>query len=591
MLSAILSSEMRIGIGMRWWLAALFALIAAVTAFTAGQLVSRSSEREFRHRAQQLAAGNAFEAAISIRHAAAVSNLRRPQGAARFTRAVNAIARSRRAALFVFDRDGTLMTASSSRGVDLNSIAPREEALGAALAGRRFVQTDSSVEATVIGLPIESRDSAAVLVYASHPDLRAGLGIVRGESVQAALWAVLIGALVGFVVASLIASRLRRIATAAAAIEEGRFEVGLQPRFRDELGDLALTIDRMGRHLQQSFGRIRDERDRLQALLGRLQEGVITVDRELRVEFANDQARRLLGSTLRPGTKLPGEPWRRFNLRELARHLFLAPDIVERMTSPGDDTTYLVVGLPAPASGETAVIVVTDVSERERRERAEREFVTNAAHELRTPLTTITGAIDALQSGAKEVADERDRFLAHIERESGRLRRLVRALLVLARAQTGEEAPKLSRVELRPLLREVASDIHPREGVMIEVSCPPGLTAAADADLLVQVLSNLADNAVSHTRSGRIRLSAAPANGSVLLEVSDTGEGIGQEDQRVLFDRFYRGSSRDADGFGLGLAIVREVVRALGGDVTIESEVGHGTSVRIRLARRTAHAA
>ena len=583
---------MRIAVGMRWWLAALFALIAAVTAFTAGQLVLRSSEREFRQRAQQLAAGNAFETAIAIRRASAASNLRRPRDAARFTKAVDAIANSRRLTLFVFDREGTLLTASRSRGVDLESIALRDDALRSALAGRRFVRTNNSIETTLIGVPIQSRDSAALLVYSRHPDLQAGLGIIRHEIVRAALWAVLIGVLVGIVVAALIASRLRRIGAAAAAIEEGRFnEVGLRPRFHDELGDLAVTIDRMGRHLQESFSRIRDERDRLEALLGRLQEGVITVDRELRVDFANDEARRLLRASLRPGTRLPDAPWVGFSLGSLAGRLFSTTEAIECLVSPDEDASYLVVGLPAPASRETALIVLTDVSERERRERAEREFVTNAAHELRTPLTTITGAIEALQSGAKETSAERDRFLAHIERETGRLRRLVRALLVLARAQTGEESPDLGPVELRPLLQQVASDLSPNNGVGVEVSCPPGLSAAADADLLVQALSNLAANAVTHTPSGSIRLSAAPANGSVVLEVSDTGYGIRPADQRVLFDRFYRGSNRDAEGFGLGLAIVREVVRTLGGDVTIESALGRGTTVRIRLARRKAHAA
>lgn len=576
---------------MRWWLAAVFALIAAVTALAAGQLVSRSSEHEFRQRAQQLAAGNAFEAAISIRRAAATSDLRRREDAAQFTSRVDAIARERRIALFVFDGEGALLTSSRSRGVELDSIGVRDEAVRSALAGRRFVGTNNAIGATVIAIPLSSRDSAALLAYASHPDLRAGLGIVRHEIVRAVLWAILIGALVGLVVAALIASRLRRIATAAAAIEEGRFEVGLRPRFKDELGELALTIDRMRRRLQESFGRLTWERDRLRSLLGRLQEGVITVDRSLQVEFANDEARRLLGAPLRPGGQLP-EPWGQLSLRQLAASLFTAQEVVESSVSPDDDSTYIVVGLPAPASGgDTVVIVVTDISERERRERAQRDFVTNAAHELRTPLTTITGAVEALQSGAKEEVASRDRFLAHIERESARLGRLVRALLVLARAQTGEERPSLVRVEVRPLLEAVAREIHPREGVAVEIACAPDLTAAADADLLTQALSNLAVNAASHTSKGRIRLSGTAEDTSVRIEVSDTGSGIRSEDQRGLFDRFYRGAGRDADGFGLGLAIVREVVRALGGTVTIDSELGRGTTVRILLSSAAARAA
>jgi two-component system sensor histidine kinase VicK len=491
----------------------------------------------------------------------------------------------------VFDRQGLLLTPARSHGIALGSIDSREEALTTALSGRRFVATDDTVKATVVGIPLAGPDPAALVIYASHPDLSAGLGILHDEIVRAALWAILIGALIGIVIATLIASRLRRIGAAAAAIEEGRFGVALEARFHDELGDLAQTIDRMRRRLEESFAQIRRERDRLQSLLGRLQEGVVTVDRSLRVEFANQEARRLLGSALRSGEPLPEEPWPRFYLRELARNLFVTREPLEANVQADPDSTYSVAGIPGPSASETVIIVVIDISERERRERAEREFVANAAHELRTPLTTITGAIEALQSGAKEDARQRDRFLAHIERESGRLRKLVRALLVLARAQTGEEMPALGPVDLRPLLEDAARELVPNEGVLVEVSCPTGLTAAADADLLAQALSNLAANAAAHTDRGWIRLSATSRDGSVMIEVSDTGTGIRPEDQRPLFDRFYRGADRNVEGFGLGLSIVREVVRALDGDVSVESEPGRGTSVSIRLLKASVRAA
>ena len=107
-----------------------------------------------------------------------------------------------------------------------------------------------------------------------------------------------------------------------------------------------------------------------------------------------------------------------------------------------DGRAYSIAGIPPRGRSKNVILVITDVSVRERRERAEREFVTNAAHELRTPLATITGAIQVLQSGAKDDAVERDRFLDHIEREAARLGRLTHSLLVLARAQTREEAPQ-----------------------------------------------------------------------------------------------------------------------------------------------------
>src|SRR5262249_58428193 len=113
-----------------------------------------------------------------------------------------------------------------------------------------------------------------------------------------------------------------------------------------------------------------------------------------------------------------------------------------------------------------ALLVVDALTEQQRRELAEREFVSNAAHELRTPLTTIIGAVEVLQAGAKENPAERDRFLGHIEREAGRLARLARAMLTLARAHSGQEQPRMEAVELAPLLRAVAGGVPPHAGVL-----------------------------------------------------------------------------------------------------------------------------
>lgn len=577
---------------MRWWLAAVFAVIAALAALSVSELLSRSSDRAFRERAQQLAAGSAFESAIAVRRAAGPTDLRRADEKAEFAKRVEAIAAQRRVALFVFDHQGNLLTRHRSRQVDLESIADRPRAVRSALAGNRFVRTNDAIKASVVAVPLSGRQAGALLAYASHPDLSAASGIVEHELVQAVLWAILVGGLAGIVVATLIANRLRRIATAAAAIERGRFEVALQPRFRDELGELAWTLDRMRRRLLLSFTRLKSERDRLERLLERLQEGVVTVDRGLEIDFANSEARRLLGGPdLHAGSPLP-DPWPELSLPRLAAGLFEpGATVAEERVSPDQETSYVVVGLPAPVDSDTAVIVVTDVSERERRERAEREFVTNAAHELRTPLTTLTGAIEALQAGAKDDPGQRDRFLAHIERESARLVRLVRSLLVLARAQTREETPSLTTVHLRPLLDEVRAEMRPREGVAVEIDCPSDLAVIAQRELLAQALGNLASNAAGLTKRGRIVLRARSAGTSVAIGVEDTGPGIVRRERERLFDRFYRGSRRDADGFGIGLAIVREAVRALGGHVEIESEEGEGTTVRILLPSAAAEAA
>jgi len=317
---------------------------------------------------------------------------------------------------------------------------------------------------------------------------------------------------------------------------------------------------------------------------------VIAVDGGLRVAFANPAAARLIGS-VEQGEPLP-DPWPEPSLRRLANGLFRpGARIAQARVSPGDELSYALVGIPAGPGSALAVLVLSDVSERERRERAEREFVANAAHELRTPIAVIASAIDVLEQGAKAVPEDRDRFLTMIRHQAARLGRLVRVLLVLARAQTRQQALRLEAVELGPLLAEIGSELDPPDGVSVEISCPDGTAVLAEPDLIAQVLANLAWNAVKHTDTGRILLAARPsANGSVVIEVSDTGAGIPAAEQERIFDRFYTGDE-SRTGFGLGLPIVRDAVRALGGVVEIESEPGRGTTARVILAGASAEAA
>jgi len=257
---------------------------------------------------------------------------------------------------------------------------------------------------------------------------------------------------------------------------------------------------------------------------------------------------------------------------------------VAEVLSPDGERVFVVSGIPT-ARADATLVVVHDVLERERRRRAEREFVANAAHELRTPLAGIASAVERLQAGAREVPEKRDRYIGHIERESARLNRLASSLLVLARAQTREEEPRREVLVLRELLEDLVGDLELNPGVELVLDCRPELIAWSNADLLEHALVNLASNAARHTEAGRIRLSAQLDDGGfVTLEVNDTGAGIAADQLNRVFDRFYRGSGGEGRaGFGLGLAIAKEAVRALGGTIEIDSVCGVGTTVRIVL--------
>jgi signal transduction histidine kinase len=542
-------------IGVRWWLGVAFAVVAATSTAIVVSQFSERSENAFRNHAEEVALQDAQGAARQGVTPATLDRVaRKLQGSP---------------TLRLFGPAGAPPGAS-----DL-----LRKAVSAAIAGGNFAKGNSDGGTYVAAIPYRGQ----VLVAISHQsDTAEAIDTVNGEALRAGIIAGVIGVIVGLLFAQLIALRLRRLTAAAEAIAHGDFETPLRYHFRDEFGLLIQSFDRMRRQLRRSFRRVEAERDRLRLLLERLHEGVLTIDQDLVVHFANTEARRILGGRLREGDALP-EPWQSFGLREFAQGLFTErAGVTQVHVTPDEQHAYGVVGIPSQPDTDWALLVVDDLTEQERRELAEREFVSNAAHELRTPLTTIIGAVEVLQAGAKEDPAERDRFLGHIERESGRLARLARAMLTLARAHSGQEPPRLEAVELAPLLREVAAGLQPHPDVAVDVEVADGLAVEANRDLLEQALRNLGENAAKHTARGSVVLRAHGDGNSVTIEVEDSGPGISPEVQRHVFDRFYRGE-RDAHGFGLGLAIVRESVRTLGARIELDSSPGEGTVFRILL--------
>jgi two-component system phosphate regulon sensor histidine kinase PhoR len=211
------------------------------------------------------------------------------------------------------------------------------------------------------------------------------------------------------------------------------------------------------------------------------------------------------------------------------------------------------------------------------------EFVKHAAHELRTPVSAISSAIEVLQSGAKENPVEREKFLRHIEQATKRLERLLDALLILARARSGEQEPRFSTVPLEPILRRVFEGVVPQVGVDLETEVAPHLAVSTNPRVLEQLLANLVANAAKHTASGSIKLVAEPVGDAVGIEVRDTGHGLEPQNAELIQRELARREAPEVAGLGIGLAIVREAVRALGGEVEIGPRSGGGTTARVLL--------
>ena len=321
------------------------------------------------------------------------------------------------------------------------------------------------------------------------------------------------------------------------------------------------------------------QRDRLLDLLELVEDGIVVVTASLEIESANAAARALFGdAVLTAGCPLP-EVWHGVSLRDLVEASLRAPEAAREARVEAGGRRF-VVRSGTTGDGRFVLLVFRDVSARGRL--TERDFVTNAAHQLRSPVAAISGVVEVLQSGAKDVPEERDRFLAHLERECARLSRATRALLTLARAQDGSQPAHLEVIELCPLLQTIARGLTTRPEVAVEVECPADLILLADPDLVAEALANIAGNAAAHTRVGRISLIGRRAgDDTVVVEITDTGSGMPPDVRDRATERFFRREGEHEEGFGLGLAIAAEALAATGAAFELESTPGSGTTARM----------
>ncbi len=394
-----------------------------------------------------------------------------------------------------------------------------------------------------------------------------------GDNEQALIAAVVLGVLAGFLIAVAISHRVVGLARAAGEMADGSFEAELNTSGPDEIGDLARALDSMRASLNESFGVLTADRNKLTAIFDGLTDAVMVVDFEGPVRFSNSAASRLLDSS--------GQP------PEVALTMLHRAADVGFSSHPAlriGDRAYAMTARSLP--DERAVLaVLRDRTDELRRELAEADFVSNAAHELRNPLAGISGAIEVLQSGAKNDPKDRDHFLHRLGEDAERMNRLTQSLLTLARVES-RGAPESEIVDVPLAIKDVVTACESPPHVELVVDVESDLAAAGDPTLLRQVMIGLLTNAFKNTPPpGTVTVRGRhDKEGEVILEVIDTGTGIPAGELERVFERFYRRSeSRKQEGFGLGLAIARRMVDVMGGRIGAESVEGEGSTFWVRL--------
>ncbi|MBI1310354.1 PAS domain-containing protein [bacterium] len=334
----------------------------------------------------------------------------------------------------------------------------------------------------------------------------------------------------------------------------------------------------------------------LETVLEAMVEGVVVVDRQHRIAFANHAAAALLriesttaGIAGRPMLEIIRNPVVDQTLKRIdAGH----DRIQTEFTLRGEQRilSLFATRLRGNVSGG-AMLVLQDVTDLRRLENLRKDFVSNVSHELKTPLAGIQAYAETLLGGAIDDADACHRFVTRIQEQSDRLHDLVQDLLQLGRIEAGQEAFKLERVSIaESILTSVESQqpVAAGKNISIELqSTSADLFVKADRKGLQTVFDNLISNAVKYTpEAGRVQINWSQSDGQVQIDVIDSGVGIPSEHLPRIFERFYRvdeARSRDVGGTGLGLSIVKHLINEFGGSVDVQSEPGKGSTFTVRL--------
>ena len=442
-------------------------------------------------------------------------------------------------------------------------------------------------EALLLGKGHAARYSDTLAQKTLYYALRLSDGsVLRVSDTQYSVWMLVLQALqpvalvmvLAFCLALWLAGRLARQLVEpinAMDLNDPGEEIGYE-----ELAPLVGKLRSQKRQISRQMEDLRRSREEFAAITENMSEGLLIIDRETRVLSYNAAALRLLDA-LTPVEEnsvlsLNREPgFRRCVEEALAGRR--REELLER-----EDTCCRVLANPVEQDGAVtgAVLIVLDVTEKERREALRREFTANVSHELKTPLTAILGTAEILENGMVKPEDI-PHFAGNIRREAQRLIGLVNDIIKLSRLDEGDTAAPWEMVDLHAMAEEVLRQLAPaaekqRVTMTVEGSVGP---VRGVPQIIEEIIYNLCDNAIAYNKPGgsvRVTLTSTPEGERVT--VADTGIGIPPELRERVFERFYRvDKSHSGGGTGLGLSIVKHGAAYLGACIELDSELGKGS--------------
>ncbi len=396
-----------------------------------------------------------------------------------------------------------------------------------------------------------------------------------------------------FFVSRSLTGRIRRLKLLAESFPGGK-SADPEPADRgDELSRLERSLAGVAVETQKLVDNLRYESARREAILSSMTEGVLAVDRDLRITFCNRSLLRAADFRgVRPEGRFVLEVVRDPDLRQMLADVLATGEPRKlRLKAAGTARTFEAQAAPLDTpTGRGAIAILHDITDLERLEQVRKDFVANVSHEFRTPLSGIIGYADTLLDGALQDAANNRRFVEIIRANAVRLSNIAADLLILSELESGADA-ETDLISIRGVidgaLATVAAEARAREVNLIREEVENLFVHGARLRL-EQAILNLLANAIKFNRSGgEVRIRAArDGEGRVTIRIADTGIGILSQDLPRIFERFYRvdkARSREVGGTGLGLSIVKHVIERMNGAIQVESQFGRGTVFTVSL--------
>ena len=413
--------------------------------------------------------------------------------------------------------------------------------------------------------------------------------------VMAAAVTVLLAVVMAMKMTQVLTKPIRRLTQVARRISEGEYGARIALGTQDELGELGNTLNTLSARLSNIIERLREERDKLELIIGSIGEGIIAVNADFEVTHKNQAFLELMELSDEELAPLEGTE----ALSALHKLLEGCMKAGARCKARWDNPSQRKIAATAsPLFGERgenigAVCLIQDVSEAERLEQLRRDYVANISHELRTPLTGIRGMVEPLMDGYIDTEEEKADCYRVIYQETLRLEKLVREMLDMSRLQDGRVTLEMEELELPGIIDAAVRRMKPLadEAKVELVADTDGarLRCMGNEDRILQVLIIFVDNALSFTPSGgRVTVYAREEAEHVRVGVIDTGVGIEPKDLPFIWERFYKAdkSRMRTSGTGLGLAVAKLVVELMGGEIGVNTRVGEGSEFYFTLNKK-----